>query len=296
MVTIEDGVNVREQSLAKGNMQMSTAETLHDTKGVISTVSLPSAPVRMDEIDHFLYAALQTVTEDDSSPYKKEYTGLTAPVNFSDSAGHVLTLFKRFGSSDNAEKLHDCVVTDLTFTFEPGGRLMYTATLQSRNKVDDTSSPSGTWTAATDTTQHEKDLGRFTWNSNNMIPLGSCEIKFTHEFTTLGYDATNDIAENVLMFNPVHTFSFTTHYDATILADLRDYMQSGAYATCRVGWGNATAGTVDNDLDFNFYSQVRSVQATEANGIQAIEWSGVMAGAGGSPVTVTLANDTNRAW
>ena len=112
----------------------------------------------------------------------------------------------------------------------------------------------------------------------------------------VGQDGAGNFTSLHALYNRVMTFSMTINRDnATQTA--KTNWAAGTACTFNIGWGNASPGTVDGDLDFAFTGKIESVEDTNED-ILGTTISGriVAPDAATVPITIVMANLTDRTW
>ena len=97
-----------------------------------------------------------------------------------------------------------------------------------------------------------EDMVRFTYDigsgATDAIPF-AWSLELTKKEIPVGFDSASGKFQNITFSEYGGTFKMTVLWDANTKELFSNY-QSGTTITINIGWGNATPGTVDGDLDF----------------------------------------------
>ena len=272
-----------------------------DQIGSLPKFSVNLSMLRKTDIAFLLYSFFQQVTEGASTPFSKAFTFHTTQPDFSANAGAFFTAILKSPIASSSWKIIDAICTKLNFKVSPGGLLSCTADFTGRGAVSFVSNPSGTWTIGADNFYNFEDIARMTYNFAGAISpqIGALEIELTQDIITVGQDATAHACKNFGLTKKGGTVKGSLIYDANTKL-LEGYSAAGTPGTMRLGWGNATAGTVDGDLDFAISTVLKpgSVKLNHADALM-VDFEGIIAGdvsAALQPITVTLADAVDRTW
>jgi hypothetical protein len=302
--SIVPNVNIREGRQSQGTRRPFTGSRIHDTKRVAPTFSLPAMEAKKDELDYFLYAIMQSVSEGATTPFSKTFTIPDSQPDFSSSAGFFMTFWERFPVSLRSRKLKDVIAKSLTLSCEPGGRLMVAGEFVGRGAMIEGANPTGTWTRSdSDNADYFfwEDIDRFTMDFGsgavNLRPSGSFEITLSHDATPFGHDGSGNF-ETFAIVNWNLELKMTIADDLT--ANIRNSFESahrqGTVCTLEIGWGNDPP-SADGDLEITCQCQITDVSPDSAD-ILGIEVTGAIAtsNTSNSPITIILANALDRGW
>lgn len=272
-----------------------------DHYGIMTRFTI-KGEAKWDELDILMYAHAQKVVEGASTPYAKTITRDTsAPQpDFAADAGFKLTFFFLDPVAADSWKIKDCIVENLKIMAQPGGPIKYEAVIVGRG-IPVTSTPSGTWT---------RSANQFWfWDTSvrRTVNFGSGAVDL--ELSSAGY--TIELAQKIDKYGQntdgsfkgytiseiVPKFSITVHKDDN-LADAITAYDNQTLITFNLAHGNATAGTVDGDLDFTFTAILDEPQRVFADPHYEATFAGEIASANKSttPFTIIIANAVDRSW
>lgn len=287
-------IQVRDIPRALASRRMTMDAIVHDTSGAAPKITV-SGPVRANDIDISLALFFQTVTES-GTYYLKEFTQADSqPADFTNGAGYFATMILKHPSTAKSIKGGDMICSDLKFSLEPGGMLMYEATFVGRSALTYTSSPTGTWAGSPADTFLFYDLARYQFSSADYI-CGGFEISFHQEVIPIGHTGTGDF-QTFAIGGAEYTYSMTFIDNGGLMSTFQTPAAAGTEIGFEIGWGNATPGTTENDFEFTWTGSVDSAQFNHETP-EGITVTGTMADTDGSqsPVSVKIANAVNRGW
>jgi len=300
-IEVDEGVNVIERSIAIGSRLPSTDESITHTNQCLSRITIPSIAAKHDELDHYLYGLFQSVVESTAAVFDKTFTlSTTSAPDFTSNAGYFQTFFIKDPIAGKSLKFKDVVTESITLSCAPGEPLMVGATLVSRGVPVHNSTPSGTFTAASNDFWYYADIATATYNFASALDLnleGAWELTLSRPVTGVGQSSGDYYT--LIHGAPEFTFKISAMHGA-LTDTARTAVQAATAGSFRIGWGNATAGTVDGDLDFAFDGTLNrdGVKVLGTDGpVALVELSGTMRkAAGANPITVVIANSNDRTW
>lgn len=255
--------------------------------------------------DHFLYSFFQDVIEL-TTPFKKTFTPHLTQPDFTTLAavsdvGHLLTVFKRDPVAAQSWKVKDCVSESLKLSCKQDGFLEFESGLVGRGSPA-TSTPSGSWTPTpvTDTPDPFyafEQIDRFTIN------FGAGAVSPV----LMGFDldmkrAVEKVGTSGSTFASYALVSWDGSFDLHVLRDAnvetaRTNYAAGTEISIRIGWGHATAGTDDGDLDFVITGKISDVELDDGDILGAhIKGEMLASTSSAAAITVVLANGVDRGW
>ena len=251
---------------------------------------------------HFLYGSIQAVTEGAAAIYPKTFVfGATQP-DFIGSAGWFGTFVEWDPVAASSTKVVDFIVKTLTLSIKPGERLKYTAECVGRGLASVAADPSGTWTLEDeDDSFWFEDIDRATIDfsgGNVSFHLSEFELKITYgDVEAIGQDGTGSFTGYGLGDLKVES-KIVVVKDADFQTALTNF-SSNTPVDFNIGWGNATPGTVDGDLDFVGHGKIigtakahEAVMKGEIN-LELLEHDD---GETTEALTVVLGNSVLRSW
>jgi hypothetical protein len=264
-------------------------------------INTPNGVVKQ-EIDVMLYAHMQSVTEGATTPYSKTFVFPTTQPDFSASAGYFGTFVFRAPDASNSIKIRDCIgCAKLAFSIDPGDWLKANQSWQGRGAVAATSNPTGTWARSGRSGRYHYNnltmLMDFGAGDQTVVKLGAISWETN---TPVGFidGASGDFA-NFAIGPYKGTFNARINYDANGKSAETNH-RAGTPVKVTLRWGNATAGTVDGDLQFKFQVELIEVKRVAGdNGIFAVDLSGAICGDQATAYAmyqVIMANAIDRAW
>ncbi len=266
--------------------------------------SAPTASITMyptiDNIDLFLAAHFQSVTEGGTTPYAKTFVfGDTQPV-FTSNAGYFYTLIEHDPAASKSIKAADMISNKIVLSIEEGQPLKMVLDLIGRGLPILTSNPSGTWTRTSEAGLiWHNDIDRCTIDYGTSADFHLKSLEITSSWETVELIGQSGVASFTTfgLAGLKHEFKMTVLKDADFHEMLTSLTTNEAI-TCRVGWGNATAGTVDNDFDIAWRGKLTSavknhdeIMTAELSGIMLEDDTGAV-----EPIKIIVANAIERNW
>lgn len=298
---INRDVQIRRSAGAAASRHLIASDVAADELG-----SMPSFTVRgnatQGDLDILLYAFFQAVTEGGTTPFAKTFilpaSGFQP--DFSVSAGAFFTIIARDPVASRSWKVKDAILRSLKLSGAAGENLKYEAEFVCRGAASFASNPSGTWTLPAKEWFNWHKWARQTVNFGGgavTTHLTAFEISLAQEIVKVGQDATNSTFQTFGITSQDLRFSLSALKDANTQTALTNHA-AGTAITVNVAQGNATAGTDDGDLDFTFTGKITDDVEITHEGTLGYKISGEMhsASAVTSPITVVMANGTDRAW
>lgn len=285
---------------AHGTQVPKISDKLIHTKGSSPMVTIPAMPAKQDELDHLLYGVLGAVTEGETTPFDKTFTLPTSPPNYGQSAGHFFTFIERDPAASKSIKAADMLVKQLTLSLAEGDFLKVAAELQGRALPSFTSNPSGTWTRAALDLWHAEDLDRCTINFGSgavSFHLVNFEVVVAYEMKMIGQSGSGDVQALYPSLQPL-TWKLSVVKDSDFHTALTNWSGNTA-VDVNLGWGNATPGTEDGDLDIQVHGKINAAPKAHDQIITA-EITGVCLesddGTSDEALQIVMANAVDRSW
>ena len=203
------------------------------------------------EIVNFFTPWFQNVTEGVTPEFEDTWTLLDAQPDFQADAGYFFTIFERDPVAAKSWKVKDCLLSGMTITLE-GDEPLKASLEWIGLGLPESSTPSGTWT--------RNALTNMYYNSDIdtclIVPaagsasyhLESMELAFTREVKPVGQDGSGG-PQLYALSAPEQKFKLTCVKDSGLEGIITDWT-GGVALDARVGWGGATPGDADGDLDF----------------------------------------------
>lgn len=305
--TPQEGLNVDKDPMVAG-----VRHQIDDEIDVSVDYAMPTMQIKMkncrDNIDLFLALFFQMVTEGATTPFYKEFTlpvlGETMQPDFSSDEGFFATIVKRGPRASTSWKVRDIIAQQIKLSCEPSGRISMQADLIGRGPIIYNANPSGTWTRDTGPGWRYGMIARRTVNfgSGAVSPIikGGWELTLTQRVDPMspGDDGSGiGTFETFALLERAGTFLLRVNKDSVSEAGLTN-LPIGTPVDVNLGWGNATPGTDNRDLDIAFHAKLIEPINMEDEGVQAIEFKGELSGlnTATTPITIGVANAVDRAW
>ncbi len=293
------GVTSTQANQATGSRNPIASEVVNHTKGAAPKFSY-AGEAKHDEFDHILYNVVQKVTEGATTPFDKTYTfDQTTQPDFTADAGHFLTVFDRNPISGESDVVKDVITESLVISCAPGEYLKFTSNFIGRGAPAHNSTPSGTWTRSPNDFWHFNDISVASANFGSPVALdltGPFEIAMQYTPFMVGQDSGD--FKTFGLVERQYTWKVTVNH-STFTDTAKTAFDAGTQGAFRIGWGHATPGTDDGDLDFAWNGIITNepVKIT-SEGIEQLELSGIIVGANATtdPLTIIMANAVDRAW
>ena len=304
---IDDDLQVRE-SISQTGVRFKLNDNVKvDVAGAMPKVSGLTFPeANADTMDLLCYAWFQKVTEGAASPYGKTFvlpvSGTTQQPDFSASAGFFCSFVKRMPTASQSLSVDDCVAEALTIKAEPSGMVNATVDLVGRGSVNKTLNPSGTWTLNTANGWHYTDILTHTIDFGSgavSVPLmGAWEVGLTQKVSAV--DPESGSHNSIALTERGGSFTIRTQKDANSQTAFANAV-AGTAITAVLGWSNSatgTAGDTDDDLQITVNGVITDAISIEGEDVTSVVLTGQITSDDntGSPVTIVVANDTDRTW
>lgn len=301
--TLEADVKDRSDLSSRGVRWQDVLDMKKDEVGSNPKLKLPEHIVRKKQLAVLLYSLFQYVVEAGTTPYGKTFTFHDTQPDFTANAGKFLTAILKAPVASKSLKLADLIALSLTLKCSPGGLLTVACDLVGRGALVTNSNPSGTWTvaAAASTTAMDfypfEKIDRYTLDFGSPISpaVGAWELTLNHTLTPVGQSAGScqsfAISKNGGTFKGSYIWNSDTHA-------LFTNHPLGTACAIRIGWGNATPGTVDGDLDIAPYGVLEKVELNAADAMMVdatFKLGGSISGTK-EPCTIVLADATDKTW
>jgi hypothetical protein len=249
---MEEGSEAHKDTRAKDVRDIHTHQNL-----ALPTFTLTGA-VHVNLLGRLLYGLFQNVVEGGTTPFEKTFTWPTAQPDFTANAGMFFTLIAYNGAASVSYKLKDIILKSLTINGVSGQRVMFEAECIGRGTPAVDSNPSGTYSYTDRDFIYLDNADRYTLNfgGGDLSPIvtGDWSIKFEQDVLPVGQSAGD--CESFGLVNRRGTFTSKALWDSTTRT-LVTNIRSDTEIDGRLGWGHATAGTDENDVDFVFKGKVR---------------------------------------
>lgn len=303
-IDFEIPMNMKSNPGATGARWRIASDYSFDQHGVASRFTI-QCEAKQDELDIFLYAFTQKVVEGASTPSSKVFTfDTSAPQpDFSADAGFKLTFFFRDAVDADSLKIKDVICERLKLTAMPGQRTKMEAKMIGRG-IPVASTPSGTWTRSANLFYNWDLFARKTINFGagavaQVLGSGGVVIDLIQSVIPHGQEVSGGIGyfSNYTIKDRYPKYSIKV-IKGTSLGSAITNFKAGTQNTFVLGQGNATAGTDDGDLDFTFGGIFTPGPSRIFAEHYEVDMAGDMVSANSSttPLTITLANATDRSW
>lgn len=289
--------NLRESPQVHASRVGLQGDVQADTYQATPEFSL-SMDAKQKSVDHLLYAFFQQVTEAATTPFSKTFTFPTTQPDFSTaSAGYTATIFERDPVAAHSLKVKNAIAKSLAISVSANGRAKVVAGMVGLG-YPATSTPSGTWTRTAYEYFHAANVARFRVNFGAgvvSLVMKSLELSLSQEVIGVGQDGSGNFVTWGIL-SRAGTFKMQCVKDANILT-ARTNLAAGTAVSCNVSWGNASPGTVDGDFDLSFAGKLTNAPYDNEDLLGVtIEGRVLAADASTAPVTIIMANATDRGW
>lgn len=293
---VERDTKIHEGGGVFGTRNPVYANTYTHTNGSMPTFTIAGVANRSDMAD-LLAMVFQNVTEAATSPYKKTFTYSGTQADYTSDAGYFYTFIDRNPTASTSWKMVDCIAKSGTFDIDRNGFVNYSLEMVGRGAPSVVSNPSGTWTLASQSFWDYESVARATINFGSGaqdIIFEKMSFSFSHDIVPVGFDSGDFQTYGIT--NRDLGFTITTLRDAQTTTAVTN-ADGNTAVTINLAWGNATAGTDDGDLDFTGTGKITAVKP-EHSEILSTEFSGKFLAADetSEPITVILADDTDKSW
>lgn len=274
---LDSGAKKQEDKLAAGTRSPVSGNFKVLTDGMMPQLVLPDGDARQDELKLLLAMFFQSVTEGATTPYSAACKfNKTAQPDFPANAGFFATAILKdpYAGANQSVKVKDIIAKSLKFSWQPGDDhlLKVGATLVGRGNPTRNANPSGTWAKSAEAFWSFYDIGRATLNDGtayNMILDGPGSITLDQMVEGVG-QASGEVYTFGLG-DHLGLFSFVCQHGSSAASALQFEAARAAYLagtllTMRIGWGHATAGTSDGDLDFAFTGKITEEPKLDLSG------------------------------
>ncbi len=259
--------------------------------------------LKKEELIYYLAAMFQNVVEA-TTPFGKTYTFPAGQPDFQADNGYFFTWIERDPVSGAfSTKAVDCILKAMTITLAGDEPLKASMEWVGKAIPAINANPSGTWTRTNpDNLFFMSDLDVVTINFGGGVKshhLTGMEMAFSREVIGVGQDGAGG-------FQTYALGSLTNIFKMSVIKD-SDYVTgqanhaAGTPIDFRIGWGNATPGSVDGDLDFAGHGKLNGPDGLtkEHNDPMVAVYSGKLTeNAAGSivPMTTILCDGVDASW
>jgi len=293
-VSISPQANIREHNVADARRYLDEKDIAVDTKELMPELPVEGIVEKL-ELPFWLYLFFQNVSEAVGTPYGKTFTLASTQPDFASNAGYFASFLMQAPTASKDHLLKDCILKELTISCMPGERMKFNGVLVSRGAPTLDFNSSGTWTRNAGTFYHYSDIDVRTIDGSSITLIGGWTLKLTQDVTAYGTDGSGNFYSYVID-NRRAVFNATVLTE-TIAYTIESAYTAGTFVDLRLGYGNATPGTDDGDLDFAIHGYFS--KATPTVGSPAgydIELT--MAGESGvtDPITAIIADAVDQTW
>ena len=299
-LTIDPDVKIRESDQSHGVRRPYKTELIAHTNRSAPLISIPAIEARQALLDYFLYLLFGWVTEGVSTPYSKNFGMLSTQPDYTADAGMFVTFWERFATGSISRRVIDVICKSLTLSCVPGEPLMMSAELIGRGAVTENVSLTATWTHPADSFWYWEQIARATANFGSSLDLNlqGFEITLTHAALPYGNDGSGNF-ETFAMTNWELTFKLKIgeETDNNHRQTFHTAWKAGSNGAYRIGWGNATPGTDNGDLDLAWAGRITKI-TSHLEDILGFDVEGKMLTTvtTASPITIIMANNIDRTW
>lgn len=294
-------VLVREVTADRGVRYQDVKDFAVSDTGAMPKVTIPDHPVRKDILARFLYTHLQEVVEEIGTPFKKvfNYPSTTHP-DFGSDEGCFLSVIQKLPIASNSLKVTDAIGSKLNFSCSPKGALLMSADLIGRGPISLVANPTATQLYPADDFFYFEDMVRFTYDVGSgataAIPF-AWSLELTKKEIPVGFDSASGKYQNITFSEYGGTFKMTVLWDVNT-KELFSDLQDGTPIEINIGWGNATPGTVDGDLDFTLIGLIDTASLERGDTLNKEITIKLLADVANTdiPVEIILADAVDYTW
>lgn len=254
--------------------------------------------VRPDIIDHLCFAFSQKVVEEATGAKKKTFTFPATQPDFTNASdGYTATIFDLDPVAAHSLKVKNAISSHLKFAIKANGYLSVLIDWVGMGNAA-ASTFTGTLTRVTGARYHASNRARFTLNfGGGPVALTFAEIEFDLKQTIVGIGQNGSggyqsygITERSGMFN------VKALKDDNLLT-ARSNISADTAISWNLGWGNATPGSVNGDLDLACSGKLYSAKKLKEDVLWAQLAGEILpATSSASLFTLIMANNTLRGW
>lgn len=296
--TIERDVQELVNDSSQGSLIRKDASRIYHSKGSMPKATITSF-ANYDQLDHMLFAHFHNVTEGATTPFEKTFTFNTSQPIFPSNGGHFMSIVEKDPASSKSTTMKDCISQEITMSLAKGEPLKVTQNWVGRGLPSVTTDPSGTLTApAEGDLWWEKQVSIATCDFGSgaiSFFLESFECKLTYELSMIGQDSGD--FKTFGLGEPAGEWTMTVMKDTDFHTAMANHA-SNTPVDVRVGWGNGTPGTDDNDLDFAIHGKISTIERDKAGVLTGTFGGPILGSDDGStqPITIIMANALDRTW
>lgn len=252
---LEVNRDVKELEIAgaHGSRQQNAGDIIIHQNEAMPSFTI-EAFLKKEELAQFLALYFQVIVEEGSAPFKKTLTLSDSQPDFQGGNGYFVTFFERVSEASKSIKVKDALMKSMTLTISADQPLKASMEFVGLGIPDVTSNPSGTWTRTdfTDTNlfyRSKVDICQVVLTAGTKaFHLHELELSFSRSVVGVGQDGSGGFKDYALA-QPENKFKLTVPKDSDWSDVIADH-NIGTEIDLRVGWGNASPGTIDGDLDF----------------------------------------------
>jgi len=277
---------------------LTTSPLVHE-KGVTHSVAMPAIPALKDQLDKFLYAVVQNVSEGTGTPFAKTFTFAQTQPDFSVSGGHFETIVNQMPVDSTDHYLSDAILQTLTLSCGAtanNGILTVEGTWVARNHSE-TFNYTGTITYPDSALTDFFTFGGLATKTiaGTGVILGDEGFKVTISNGAKGVGQLADV---------IQTFGLTEYSVITTVSALWDSTLRTSMASQRAGtaealvleWG--TAG-VDGHLGITIngkWKEPRDIAKTKDGTFVTLTHEALGVYGTTQPLSIVMSNAIDRAW
>lgn len=235
----------------------------HNENGAMPKTTISNIAVRKTDLARFLMLFFHNCSEGTTPLFAKTYTLPTTiwPDFLGSNDGLFCSVLGIHPAATDDWQINDCIVQKLTFKCSPKGILTADLELVGRGVLTNNAAGSATPTKAAASFWAWEQIDRFTINvagggANAVVPM-EWQLELNWKIIPAGFDAGN--VGNFVLDDFTGKFTAPLAWDA-VTKNLVANLQSRTRIEVNVGWGNASPGTVDGDLDFALCGTFESVE------------------------------------
>lgn len=234
------------------------ADVFNTSDGAMPTAQL-QIPFLKDHAALWFYLMMQGVTENESTPFRKEFAFPASSPDFLAPAGKFITLCGYSPVASTSEKVSSMIGEKFTLSLSPDaneGNLFATLDLKGKGFVRN-ANPSGAWTPAARDYYSFYDLVSFKIDSGDIV-LQSMELSIENTIFPVGFDSSGGFQNYVITKHDV-SMNIVGIWDS-VMRGGQDDLDAGNEVVITFHWG--VDGT-DGFLDFALHGVIESAPLLE---------------------------------
>jgi len=249
---IAPDVNIIDVKGDRGYRYPDVEDFHHTEDGAMPAAIISDIPIRKTDLARFWMLFFHNCTEGEEAPFSKTFTIPTTYPDFSANGGLFCSVIHKMPVAASSWKINDCICQHLNLKNSPKSVVTGSVDLVGRGATSTTADPDATQLLAPATFFTWERMARFTYavGGGNLSPVPyAWDLDLRWKITPAGADGSG-LFQTFILDEFAGTFKATLLWDANTKL-LFSKLADKTAVEFNVGYGNASAGTVDGDFDIS---------------------------------------------